>query len=57
MINQIPQHEFIQRVKSLQEKMKKENLDVIITFGDEAEPQYVRYFSDYWPSFESAGVF
>lgn len=57
MINQIPQHEFIQRVKTLQEKMKKENLDVIITFGDEAEPQYVRYFSDYWPSFESAGVF
>jgi len=57
MINQIPQHEFIQRVKTLQEKMKKENLDVIITFGDEAEPQYVRYFSDYWPSFESSGVF
>ena len=57
MINQIPQHEFAQRVKSLQEKMKEEKLDIIITFGDEAEPQYVRYFSDYWPSFESAGVF
>jgi len=57
MINQIPQHEFTQRVKTLQEKMIQEKLDIIITFGDEAEPQYVRYFSDYWPSFESAGVF
>ena len=36
--------------------MIQEKLDIIITFGDEAE-QYVRYFSDYWPSFESAGVF
>jgi len=57
MINQIPQYEFVQRVKTLQEKMEQEKLDIIITFGDEAEPQYVRYFSDYWPSFESAGVF
>jgi Xaa-Pro aminopeptidase len=57
MINQIPQYEFTQRVKTLQEKMIQEKLDIIITFGDEAEPQYVRYFSDYWPSFESAGVF
>jgi Xaa-Pro aminopeptidase len=37
--------------------MTREKLDVVITFGDEAEPQYVRYFSDYWPSFETAGVF
>lgn len=57
MLNQIPQHEFIQRVKTLQEKMHQEKLDMIITYGNEAEPQYVRYFSDYWPSFESAGVF
>lgn len=57
MVNQIPQHEFIQRVKTLQEKMWQEELDIVITFGNEAEPQYVRYFSDYWPSFESAGVF
>ena len=57
MINQIPQYEFVQRVKTLQEKMEQEKLDIIVTFGDEAEPQYVRYFSDYWPSFESAGVF
>ncbi len=57
MLNQIPQHEFIQRVETLQEKMHQEKLDMIITYGNEAEPQYVRYFSDYWPSFESAGVF
>ena len=25
-------------------------------YGNEAEPQFVRYFSNYWPSFETAGV-
>ena len=36
--------------------MKDDGLDIIITYGNEAEPQYVRYFADFWPSFESAGV-
>jgi len=36
--------------------MAKEGWDLILTYGNEAEPQYIRYFSDYWPSFETAGV-
>lgn len=36
--------------------MKQEGIDLLLAYGNEAEPQYVRYYSDYWPSFESAGV-
>jgi Xaa-Pro aminopeptidase len=53
----IPASEFAERISRVQNAMRAEKLDIVITFGDEAEPQYVRYFSDYWPSFETAGVF
>lgn len=52
----IPTSEFNERIKKLQKIMKKEGYDFILAYGNEAEPQYVRYFSDYWPSFETAGV-
>ena len=57
MLNKIPDIEFKSRIKKLQQKMQQKDLDIIITFGNESEPQYVRYFTDYWPSFETAGVF
>ena len=52
----IPVSEFKERVTKVQATMKKEGYDFILTYGNEAEPQFVRYFSDYWPSFETAGV-
>ena len=52
----IPLCEYKERVKKVQEQMKKEGFDFILSYGNEAEPQYVRYFSNYWPSFETAGV-
>lgn len=52
----IPLNEYKERVKKVQEIMKKEGFDLILNYGNEAEPQYVRYFSNYWPSFETAGV-
>ena len=58
MINvpSIPREEYKERVIKVQETMKKEGYDLILTYGNEAEPQFVRYFSAYWPSFETAGV-
>lgn len=58
MINipQIPISEYKERVKKVQETMKKDGYDLILAYGNEAEPQFVRYFSAYWPSFETAGV-
>lgn len=52
----IPDEEFKERVEKVQKAMKEEGFDLILAYGNEAEPQYVRYFSNYWPSFETAGV-
>ncbi|MBQ7399161.1 MAG: aminopeptidase P family protein [Clostridia bacterium] len=58
MINipSIPNEEYKERVKKVQKTMKEEGYDLILAYGNEAEPQFVRYFSNYWPSFETAGV-
>ncbi len=52
----IPNEEFKQRVLNTQKKMREKGLDLLLCYGNEAEPQFVRYYSDYWPSFESAAV-
>ena len=52
----IQQDEFEKRIKTTQAAMETAGLDILLTYGNEAEPQYVRYYSDYWPSFESAMV-
>lgn len=56
MVTKISRQEFAQRVLTTQAAMESAGLDILITYGNEAEPQYVRYYSDYWPSFESACV-
>lgn len=55
-IPSIPLSEYKERVQKVQATMKKEGYDLILAYGNEAEPQFVRYFSAYWPSFETAGV-
>lgn len=55
-IPSIPLTEYKERVVKVQEAMKAMNYDLILCYGNEAEPQFVRYFSGYWPSFETAGV-
>lgn len=52
----IGDQEFARRVEKTQTAMRNDGLDLLLCFGNEAEPQFVRYYSDYWPSFESAGV-
>ena len=52
----IPKEEFAQRVRKVQKAMREQGFDLLLSYGNEAEPQYVRYFSNYWPSFETAGV-
>ena len=52
----IPDSEFVERVARVQALMARDGFDILLCYGNEAEPQFVRYFSDYWPSFETAGV-
>ncbi len=52
----ISNEEFAQRVKKTQALMLEQGIDILLAYGNEAEPQFSRYYSDYWPSFESCGV-
>ncbi|MCK9329179.1 MAG: Xaa-Pro peptidase family protein [Candidatus Cloacimonetes bacterium] len=52
----IPDSEFSERFRRIQSEMKENGVDVLLVFGNEAEPQFLRYLSDYWPSFETGGV-
>ena len=55
-MRQLPTEEFEERINRIQNELARKGLDALITFGDEAEPQNVRYLSDYWPAFETASV-
>jgi len=56
MIKNIPDSEFKERQKKVQEKVRESGLDVAIVHSHEADFANVRYLSDYWPIFETAGV-
>jgi Xaa-Pro aminopeptidase len=52
----IKDEEFFTLVRKTQDLMKKEDIDIFLAYGNEAEPQFARYYCDYWPSFEGCGV-
>lgn len=56
MANFIPVEEFNDRITRTQTAMAEANIDLLLAFSTESEPAYVRYYSDYWPSFETAAV-
>lgn len=53
----ISEQEYKQRVKKFQANIKKAGLDAALVHGNESDFANVRYLSEYWPTFESAGVF
>ena len=52
----LPDSEFKMRWEKVQKGVRDKGLDLIIAHSDEADFANVRYLSDYWPIFESAGV-
>jgi Xaa-Pro aminopeptidase len=56
MFTEIAKSEFQERIKRVQKELAKQGLDALLTFGSEAEPQYIRYLCDHWPAFETASV-
>ena len=48
--------EFVERAQRTQTLLREADIDILLTYGNETEPQFVRYYSDYWPYFEIAGV-
>ena len=55
-MNILKASDFEKRIDSMREIAKHNKLDAIMVFSTESEPAQVRYFSDYWPSFETAAV-
>ncbi len=56
MITQIPDSEFAQRIKTIQKILAENDFDAYLVHCNEADQANVRYLSDHWPIFESAGV-
>lgn len=52
----LTRQEFADRITRAQAAIAPTDLDAVLVFSTESEPAGVRYFSDYWPSFETAGV-
>ena len=52
----IPNEEFATRIERTRVVMVEHGLDTLLAFSTESEPANVRYYSDYWPSFETAAV-
>lgn len=52
----ISDSEFASRLKRTAEQVKVLGLDALVVHSNEADFANVRYLSDYWPLFESAGV-
>ena len=52
----IPDYEYKERVQRCASILRRENLDVLIVNGNEADYANPRYFSGFWPLFERAGV-
>ncbi len=52
----ISKEEFEERIQRLQAVIANEDVDAVLVFSTESEPAGVRYFSDYWASFESTAV-
>jgi len=52
----IPEKEFQRRIKNIQKAIRNKDIDLLIAHSNEADFANVRYLSNYWPIFESAGV-
>jgi len=52
----IPDYEYKERVQKAAAILRRENLDVMIVNGNEADYANPRYFSGFWPLFERSGV-
>ena len=53
----IPASEQLARIAEFQARIKAAGLDACLVHGNESDFANVRYLTEYWPTFEAAGVF
>ena len=56
-MNCVPDSEYRARLGKFQANIREAGLDAALVHGNEADFANVRYLSEYWPTFESGGVF
>lgn len=56
-VSGLPSSEYRRRIQRFQENLRAAGLDAALVHANEADFAYVRYLSEYWPTFEAAGVF
>jgi Xaa-Pro aminopeptidase len=56
MMHELPDSEFTSRVSRIQEQLRNNGYDAYLVHCNEADQANVRYLSDHWPIFETAGV-
>ncbi len=56
-VSGLPESEYQQRIKRFQGNLRAAGLDAALVHANEADFAYARYLSEYWPTFEAAGVF
>ena len=56
MMKELPDSEFRTRIERIQGKLAQEGYDAYLVHCNEADQANVRYLSDHWPIFETAGV-
>ena len=52
----IPEHEYFERIEKASKLVGEAGLDILISNCTEADYSFVRYFTNFWPLFETAGV-
>ena len=52
----IPDHEYAERLEKCAAIVAKKGYDIFLVNSNEADYANVRYFTNYWPLFERAGV-
>ena len=53
----IPKKEYFERIAAFQARIRAAGLDACLVHGTESDFANVRYLTEYWPTFEQAGVF
>jgi len=56
MMHELPDSEFQDRIRRIQQKLVENDYDAYLVHCNEADQANVRYLSDHWPIFETAGV-
>jgi len=56
-MNSIPDKEYRERIERFQANIREAGLDAALVHSNEADFANVRFLTEYWPTFEAAGVF